>query len=132
MFFHGQKCKIIWYNKELVKNHADYNESQVHKCHRSWHVWWNCVFVREVIPSKLISKETLNIEGIIFELTFHKKKGLLSCSYNLDISTFTDHVEILRRNLDLYSTQYENIIIICDFNTSMNHSCMKSFSETDT
>ena len=32
------------------------------------------VFVREDIPSKLISKETLDIEGIFIELNFRKKK----------------------------------------------------------
>ena len=40
------------------------------------------VFVREDIPSKLISKETLDIEGIFIEINFRKKKWLLSCSYN--------------------------------------------------
>ena len=49
------------------------------------------VFAREDIPSKLISKEALNIEGIFLELASHKKKWLLSCSYNLDMSTITDH-----------------------------------------
>ena len=49
------------------------------------------VFAREDIPSKPISKEALNIEGVFLELASHKKKGLLSCSYNLDMSTITDH-----------------------------------------
>ena len=45
------------------------------------------VFVREDIPSKLISKETLDIEGIFIELNFRKKKWLLSCSYNPNKNT---------------------------------------------
>ena len=38
------------------------------------------VFVREDISSKVISKETLSIEGMFIELNFRKKKWLLSCS----------------------------------------------------
>ena len=90
------------------------------------------VFVREDIPSKLISKETLDIEGIFIELNFRKKKWLLSCSYNSNKNTITDHLEILRRNVNLYSAHYENLIIIGDFNTDINQSCMKSFCESYT
>ena len=59
------------------------------------------VFVREDIPSKVISKETLSIEGMFLELKFRKKKWLLSCSCNPNFNTITDYLEILRRNLDL-------------------------------
>ena len=90
------------------------------------------VFVREDIPSKLISKEILDIEGIFIELNLRKKKWLLSCSFNPNKNTITDHLEILRRNLDLHSAHYENLIIIGDFNTDINQSCMKSFCETYT
>ena len=90
------------------------------------------VFVREDIPSKVISKETLSIEGMFIELNFRKRKWLLSCSYNPNFNTITDHLEILRRNLDLYSVQYENLILLGDFNTDTNHSCMKTFCESYT
>ena len=90
------------------------------------------VFVRKDIPSKVISKETLSVEGMFIELNFCKKKWLLSCSYNPNFNAITDHLEILRRNLDLYSVQYENLILIGDFNTDINHSCMKTFCESYT
>ena len=41
-----------------------------------------------------------------------------------------NHLEILRGNLDLYSAQYQNIFVTGDFNTDINHSCMKSFCKT--
>ena len=88
--------------------------------------------MREDIPSKLISKETLDIEGIFIELNFRKKKWLQSWSYNPNKNTITDHLEILRRNLDLFSAHYENLIIIGDFNTDINQSFMKSFCESYT
>ena len=90
------------------------------------------VFVREDIPSKLISLEKLDIEGIFVELNFRKKKWLLSCSYNSNKSAIEDHLNALRRNLDLYSAHYENMIIIGDFNTDVNQSCMMSFCESYT
>ena len=62
---------------------------------------------------------------MFIELNFRKKKWLLSCSYNPNFNT-------IRRNLDLYSVQYENLILIGDFNTDINHSCMKTFCESYT
>ena len=90
------------------------------------------VFVIEDIPSELISKETLSIEGVFIELNFRKKKWLLSCFYNPNSNTITDHLEILRRNLNLSSAQYLNLILIGDFNTDINHPCMKTFCESYT
>ena len=86
--------------------------------------------MREDIPSKLFSKKTLNIEEVFVELTFPKKKGLLSCSYKPNMCTIKDHLEILRSNLYLHSAQYKNTIIIGDFNTDLSYSCLKSFYET--
>ena len=60
------------------------------------------VFVREDIPSKVISKETLSIEGMFIELNFRKKEWLLSCSYNPNFNTITNHLEILRRNIFIF------------------------------
>ena len=89
------------------------------------------VFVRNDIPYKVISKETLKIEEMFIELNFHKKKWLLSCSYNPKYSR-NIHLEILRRNLDFYSVQYEILILKGDFNTDINHSYMKTFCESYT
>ena len=50
------------------------------------------IFVREDIPSKVTSKETLSVDGMFIELNIRKKKWLLSCSYNPNINTITDHL----------------------------------------
>ena len=81
------------------------------------------VFVREGISSKLISNETLCIEGMFIELNFRKKKRLLCCFYSPNKITILDHLEILRRNLDLHSAQYENLIMIT-YNLSYNSSSL--------
>ena len=67
---------------------------------------------------------------MFIELNFRKKKWLLSCAYNPSKTTISDHLEILRRNLDLYSAQYENLIMIGDFNSDVNQSYMKTFWES--
>ena len=90
------------------------------------------VFVREDITAKQIFNETLNIEGLFIELIFRKKKWLLSCSYNPNKKLISDHLEILRRNLDLYSAKYENMILIGDFNVEINQPNMKSFFDSYT
>ena len=80
------------------------------------------VFVKKNIRSKLTSKLILIRKEIFVEL---KKKWLLSCPCNPNNGTITHHLQISRKNLDLYSVQHENIIIQRDFNTDINHSCMK-------
>ena len=54
------------------------------------------------------------MKGMFTELNFRKKKLLLCYSYNPNKITVSDHLEILRRNLDLYFAQYENLIMIGD------------------
>ena len=52
---------------------------------------------------------------------FYNRKKLIS-----------DHLDILSRNLDLYSFKYENMILIGDFNAEMNQPSMKSFCDSYT
>ena len=40
-----------------------------------------------------------------------------------------NHLDALRRNLDLYSSQYEHIILLGDFNVETKGPCMKLFLE---
>ena len=67
---------------------------------------------------------------MFIELNFGKRKWLFCCSNNPHKNTISDHVEILRRNLDLDSAQYENLIMIGDLNSDVNQSCMKAFCES--
>ena len=55
---------------------------------------------------------------------------MLCFSCNPNKNTISDHLEILRRNLDLYSAQYENLIMIDDFNSDVNQSCMTALCES--
>ena len=66
-------------------------------------------------------------ECFLAELNLLKRKSLISCSYNPHKNNISKHIEILSKNLDLYSSQYESIIIIGDFNVEVSDSHMNDF-----
>ena len=59
-----------------------------------------------------------------------KLEWLLCCSYNPSRCKIDFHPENLNRSLALYSSHYENFIIIGDFNMGENHSTISVFSDT--
>ena len=88
------------------------------------------VFVREDITAKFLSCEDKPIEALFIELNFRKEEWLLSCSYNPNKNNISNHLQLLRNSLDLYSAKYENIILIGDFNVSPEESHMETFCES--
>ena len=64
------------------------------------------IFVREDVPSRVLSLNKF-IEPLFIELNFRKKKLLLCCTYNPNRNNISSHLDLLRRSLDLYSTEYE-------------------------
>ena len=88
------------------------------------------VFVRADTPVKFLSSEEKPIEDFFFELNFRKKKWLVCCSYKLNKSNVSIHLDTLRKSLDLYSAHYENTILISDFNVSIDDPQMESFCES--
>ena len=79
------------------------------------------LFVREDIPSKLLPNinPSCNIENIFVEINLRSKKWLISGSYSPNVSHIQNHTVNLTKNLDFYSSKYENFIVIGDFNTEM-------------
>ena len=86
-------------------------------------------FIREDIPAKFYSTDTKPIEGLYIELNFRKRKWLLSCSYNPNKNKIMNHLDALRRNLDLYPSEYEHVTLLGDFNVETKKPCMQSFLE---
>ena len=68
------------------------------------------LFIREDIPSKLLPN--VNPSGNQLEI----KKWLTSRSYNPNVGLTQNHTVNLNKNLDFYSSKYENLIVKCDFN----------------
>ena len=89
------------------------------------------IYIREDIPCKELKTPKLpkDIEGIFIELNLRKTKWLLMGAYNPQkglISYFLHHVGI---ELDKFIGNYDNILLLGDFNSTMNEEAMKFFCE---
>ena len=86
------------------------------------------LFVRQDIPSKLLPNiNPCNIENIFVEMNLRSKKWLISGSYNRNVSHIQNHTVNLSKNLDFYSSKYENFIVIGDFNAEMTNNYLEEF-----
>ena len=84
-------------------------------------------YIREDIPSNILYFETLPIEGFYVEINLHKKKWLLSCSYNPDKDNINNHLAALSKSLDIYSSEFDHFIVLGDFNVGVDNNEMKDF-----
>ena len=57
----------------------------------------------------------------------NKKKWLLSCSYNPKKTFLSNHIAELSKSLDLFTTKYERLLFLGDFNAGMEDSSIKIF-----
>ena len=69
------------------------------------------------------------IEGFYVEINLHNQKWLISCSYNPHKNNISAHLDSLSKSLDLFSTNFERIILLGDFNVGVEENHMKSFCE---
>ena len=98
---------------------------------RSSHLGGTLLFIREEIPTKIISITPLkDFEGTFGELNFRKKKVMLYCSYNPHKNLISNHLNILGKILDTQIEIYDNFLIVGDFNSEMTESAMENFCGT--
>ena len=69
------------------------------------------------------------MEGFYVEINLQKKKWLLCCFCNPNKNAIKSHIEILHKGLALYSSKYENFIILGDFSVGMDNSDMTVFCD---
>ena len=55
---------------------------------------------------------------------------LLCCTCHANRNIIANHLDVLKRSLDSYSTKYNNLMIIGDLYTEVYLECMKRFRET--
>ena len=75
------------------------------------------LYVREDIPWKILNEYTpekpiKNVKNIFVEINLRSRKWLLSCSYNLNTNLLADHVHCIGREIDFYSSNYDNFIVL--------------------
>ena len=85
--------------------------------------------VREDIPSTLQNTELL-IEGFFIEINIRKKKWLLVCTYNPNRNLILNHRKEIDKNLDNYSSKYDNFILLGDLNSEPTESTVRDFCQT--
>ena len=68
-----------------------------------------------------------SFEGFFVELNLKSKKWLLGCSYNPHKEKITSHLRNLSTALDKLWTNYENIILLGDFNVEVEEENMSEF-----
>ena len=86
------------------------------------------LYVREDIPSTLLNTELL-IEGFCIEINIRKKKWLLVCTYNPNKNLISNHLKEIGKNLDNYSSKYDNFILLGDLNSELIESAVRDFCQ---
>ena len=86
------------------------------------------LYNREDIPSPLIERKVRNnVEYFFVEINLRKKKWLLCCSYNPHKNFISNYVDLLRRELNIHSSKYENFLLLGEINAEMTHPRLKEF-----
>ena len=80
------------------------------------------LFIRNGIPTKVVSTYDKPIESFYVVLNFRKKKWLLNCSYNPKHSSIESHLDSLSKSRDSLSSKYDNFILLGNFNSYMEFS----------
>lgn len=88
------------------------------------------LFVRADILVKLLSSETAQIEGFYIKMNLYKKKWLVSLVVTINLKK--PRLAALRKNLDLYSSHYNNFIVLGDFNVEAENKYLKNLKEKTT
>ena len=85
------------------------------------------LFVRENILAKLIFTEVSPIEGFYVEINLRKQKWFICCCYNPNKHNISKHIEALNKSIDLFSSNYENVLLMGDFNAGFENAVLKDF-----
>ena len=88
------------------------------------------MYIREDTPSKLLPIENQPIEGFYVENNLRKKKWLLCGTYIPHRNNIAIHLDSLSKKVALYSSAYDNYILIGDFNIEADSKEMSSFCGT--
>ena len=86
------------------------------------------LYIRENIALRLLSPETDLTEAFFVEINLHNnKKWLISCSYNPKRASIITHLSTLNKCTDIYTSKYDSLILLGDFNTGVEVAEIKSF-----
>ena len=88
------------------------------------------IFIRDDTPSKEIKSQLPeHIGGIFIEINIRKIKWLLMGGYNPQKDNISNCLGHVSKGLDNYLANYDNILLLGDFNSTMSEKPMKDFCE---
>ena len=88
------------------------------------------IYIRSDIPCKTLKTQLpTNMEGIFIELNIRNKKWLMFCGYNPKKELISNYLNNVGIDIDNLLGNYDNMIIIGDFNSEMEEEKMKDFCE---
>ena len=63
------------------------------------------------MPSRLVSTESSEVEGFSLEINLRNKKmWLLCCSNNPKKDLITQHLYVLSKSIDVFTSKYDNLL----------------------
>ena len=104
--------------------------SKPYRTDRNCHGGGIMLYVKANIPSKFQSTESLSMECFYVGLNLQKNKWFLCCSCNPNKNASKSHLEMLHKGLGLYSSTFENLIVLDDFTMGMDNSDISVFCDT--
>ena len=88
------------------------------------------IFIRDGLDSKEIKSHKLkNAEGTFIKLVIRNTKWLIMAGYNPDKKKIGHFLNIVGRELDKLVPQYDNLLLLGDFNSEISEEEMKNFCE---
>ena len=91
---------------------------------------WYYVICERIYPIKTFGSWNVSNWKILRRNKVEKKKWLLFSFNNPNKNNIQFHLENLSKGLALYSSNYENLIILGDFNLSIGNNYMAGFCDT--
>ena len=86
------------------------------------------LYIWNDIPSHLLSNSN-KTESIFAAFNFRKKKWLICASYSPHKSNISNHLHHLGKGLDNYIGNYDNILLLGDFNSEFSEPCLNDFCD---
>ena len=86
------------------------------------------LYISDDIPSCLLLNSN-KTESILAEIDFRKKKWLICASNNPHKSNISNHLHHLGKGLDNYKENYDNILLLGDFNSEFSEPCFNVFCD---
>ena len=87
------------------------------------------LYVREDIHSNLTVIQNKPLESFFVELNLRNDKWLMNCSYNPHKNLIDNHLDPISKYLDLYSSKYEKVLILGNFNADIKEKHMRCFCD---